>query len=362
MKILTWSRMNVVSNIVIASGFGMGYYYRPIADETEGTGGPKRTSTMSKYSLTDFANEPKSEFLQIASSIVILVTMTAVRTFLFYLGDCKIKKDVHYESFLKKVSEREKGVPLLTVSNHRSLFDDPAIMSGILPLRLAFQARYNRNAICSQEFCCSSKLPTAMHVYSGLGRVLPIRRGAGINQKLLLDYARLVAAGEWCHVFPEGGIWQRDTLGGRRNGREGQIGKLKWGVGKLIAHAPVTPQVVPFFFMGTETIYPQDENKLVKNKLPIPGHKVNIRFGEEIYFDDLIAEHEKTHGPLWKYKASLKQEATFGTDKEGEFHEYWDSRPEDLLLYSQITSRIEARLNQLNNEHLLEHGPSAGAV
>ena len=67
----------------------------------------------------------------------------------------------------------------------------------------------------------------------------------------------LLCIGEWCHVFPEGGIWQTDTLGGRSNGREAEVGKLKWGVGKLIAHAPVTPLVRPFFFMGTETAYPQ---------------------------------------------------------------------------------------------------------
>lgn len=197
-----------------------------------------------------------------------------------------------------------------------------------------------------------------MHMYTGLGKVLPIKRGAGINQKLLLDFARLVAAGEWCHVFPEGGIWQWDTLGGRRNGHEKELGKLKWGIGKLIAHAPVTPEVVPFYFKGTETIYPQDENKVVKNKLPIPGHKVNIRFGAEIRFDDLLAEHEKIHGPLWKYKSSLKQESTYGTEKENEFHAYWDSRPEDLILYAKITSRIEEALTKLNDEHLLEHGPS----
>ena len=150
--------MKKVAGATVAVGFGYGYYYRPVADEAEGTGGPKRTSTMSKYSLTDFANEPRPVLFQLASSIVLFVTTAAVRTFLFYLGDCKIKQDEHYESFLQKVTDREKGVPLLTVSNHRSLFDDPAIMSGILPLRLALQARYNRNAICTQEFCCSTKV------------------------------------------------------------------------------------------------------------------------------------------------------------------------------------------------------------
>jgi hypothetical protein len=39
------------------------------------------------------------------------------------------------------------------------------------------------------------QLPTILQAYGGLGRVLPLKRGAGVNQKLFLDYARLVAAG-----------------------------------------------------------------------------------------------------------------------------------------------------------------------
>lgn len=180
--------------------------------------------------------------------------------------------------------------------------------------------------------------------------------------RILADYARLIAAGEWCHVFPEGGIWQLDTLGGRKSNNTAtqsattsastsSIGKLKWGVGKLIAHAPVTPHVVPFFFMGTETFYPQHpETKAVKNRLPIPGHNVSIRFGAEIVFDDLISEHEKLHGPLWKYRASVKEE------ENEDFHAYWDSREEDLELYSKITARIEEALSKLNNEHHRDNG------
>lgn len=35
-------------------------------------------------------------------------------------------------------------------------------------------------------------------------QVLPIERGAGVDQKLLLDFSRRLAAGAWCHIFPEG--------------------------------------------------------------------------------------------------------------------------------------------------------------
>lgn len=42
---------------------------------------------------------------------------------------------------------------------------------------------------------CLVQFPSGMQAYGGLGRALPINRGAGVNQKLLLDFARLVAAG-----------------------------------------------------------------------------------------------------------------------------------------------------------------------
>jgi hypothetical protein len=40
------------------------------------------------------------------------------------------------------------------------------------------------------------QFPSMLQAYGGLGRALPINRGAGVNQKLLLDFARLIAAGE----------------------------------------------------------------------------------------------------------------------------------------------------------------------
>lgn len=35
-------------------------------------------------------------------------------------------------------------------------------------------------------------------------QVLPIERGGGVDQKLLLDFSRRLANGGWCHIFPEG--------------------------------------------------------------------------------------------------------------------------------------------------------------
>lgn len=176
----------------------------------------------------------------------------------------------------------------------------------------------------------------------GLGKVLPILRGAGINQSLFHDFARLVAAGEWCHIYPEGGIWQGNSLGGRSNN---EIGKLKWGVGKLIAHAPTRPIVVAIFFSGTEHMTPMDPiSKKILSYIPKFGHRVKIIISAEISFDDLIVEHEKIHGTLWKYRSSV----TSGCDEDP--NDQWISTKTDHILYSKITRRIQSELERLNRQ------------
>jgi monolysocardiolipin acyltransferase len=145
------------------------------------------------------------------------------------------------------------------------------------------------------------------------------------------------------HNF-QGGIFDLDTIGGRSNGREVDIGKLKWGVGKLIAHAPKPPIVIPFFHTGTEAILPPNPvTKKVDHFIPKIGHRVTIRFGEKINFDDLIEEHEKLHGPLWKFKASVDEETSEDT-------EAWISKEVDKELYTKIVRRIETALSKLNDE------------
>lgn len=153
------------------------------------------------------------------------------------------------------------------------------------------------------------------------------------------------AAGAWLHIFPEAGVWQNDDLGGRSDEKMKTLGKLKWGVGKLIAHAPEPPVVIPFFFTGTEHITPQNPiSRNIETFVPF-GHKVTVRFGKELCFDDLIEEHENKFGPLRKYAASAGKD-----EQRGDFHKYWDSLPHEYALYHKIALRIEDALQQLNAE------------
>jgi len=143
-------------------------------------------------------------------------------------------------------------------------------------------------------------------------------------------------------------------------------GKLKWGVGKLIAHAPVMPRVIPFAHHGMDRLLPQDDatgrtrlrDGLFASFLPDPlGAKdrlhVRVRFGEEITFDDLVQDHESEHGKLWKYCGKLNAESASAKSKSGdgdECHALWSSSAEERALYSKIVQRIESRLEVITKE------------
>jgi monolysocardiolipin acyltransferase len=117
-----------------------------------------------------------------------------------------------------------------------------------------------------------------------------------------------------------------------------------WGVGKLIAHAPVPPIVICFYHSGMEHLMPQVEypRKLLV-KFPQSGHDVKVKFGTQMQFDDLIREHESLYGPLWKYRVKNDD------DNDDDFHSEWDSKPTDYILYHKITARIEQELLELGH-------------
>lgn len=150
------------------------------------------------------------------------------------------------------------------------------------------------------------------------------------------------------HVFPEGKIVQSGVLGaeyfGTRSEEEAQrIGKLKWGVGKLIAHSPVPIRMIPFHHIGMEGIVPQKGTGETLHKYPLGGNAVKLRVGDRIYFDDIIEEYENKHGKLYKYGmlnaiADKEEWKILGREKH------------ELQLYSAIARRIEVALEKLEVE------------
>ena len=79
------------------------------------------------------------------------------------------------------------------------------------------------------------------------GKVLPIKRGDGLDQPNLHVMARRLGQhGDWLHVFPEGRI-----------SYDGRLSDLRWGVGKMVCDVmkhsggmcvpPPTPSQTPPF-------------------------------------------------------------------------------------------------------------------
>lgn len=115
-----------------------------------------------------------------------------------------------------------------------------------------------------------------------LCKVLPIVRGAGMWQPMMDEVvARLCAPGydNWVHIFPEGRVHQV----------AGEMRRLKWGVGRLVADPPITPIVLPMYIEGTK--------KLLDKNRPQPkllsswhGERIAIYIGEPIDLSELVAE------------------------------------------------------------------------
>jgi monolysocardiolipin acyltransferase len=442
-----------ITGMTFVASMTTAWYYRPIAAGSESKETFFRSSSLS--ALTNNRNNKDSNhdnepiLLHLARYISIGVTTVAIRLLMTTYGQYTIVEDENYFHFLNTVldaddrrcilppsvesnnpqqqqsqqQQRRRG--MITVSNHRSLFDDPGVISCLLPLHIAIQPRYNRWGICSQEYCFNTSLPGIIKGYIGAGQVLPIHRGGGIDQTLLYNFAYRLAQGGWCHVFPEGGVWQWNELGGRRqlpknavvvsssdiidtstsNDDEKQIiitattkqrnlplhptkGKLKWGVGKLIAHAPIPPVVIPFAHVGMEQLLPQDVNtgqtKLHirsilfgsgSSQQEVDDDKLHVKicFGTEIKFDDLLMEYENKYGKLWKYhddqdydcsnksnvevavpqQQQQKHQSSSSSSSSSEEEILllnWKSSKEERILYNKITSRIERELDIITKE------------
>jgi len=335
-------------------GFSAAWWYRPLPDRNEAEGsGPKRSSELcSRINMSDRVDVGKDVPipLRLSRFLSVSITTVAVQFFMRTYGRVQIEQDKCYNEFLKQVLKREEDKGLLTVSNHRSLFDDPGVISCLLPFWHGMRPKYQRWGICSQEYCFNDALPGIIKGYIGAGQVLPIWRGGGIDQKLLLDFARHLGAGQWCHIFPEAGVWQNNELGGRRcdDNSLSPKGKFKWGAAKLIAHAPRRPVVIPFVHRGIEVLLPQDpitRKTRMKSKI-IGGDELNvqIKFGDPIDFTDLIEAHEREHGTLWTYKSHMDSEEKMDSDG---WRKNWQSSNAEKQLYHKITLRIERHVEQL---------------
>ena len=181
-------------------------YYRPIPDYT-GVGGDAGMTRMREIAV---GKMPVA--LQVARFMVVSFVCTVCRLFMGLQNRVEIVQDDNYKAMLSYWRRRPRNVGLITLSNHVSSLDDPALLASITPYDVILQPRKMRWSIATQEIVFP-KGKDWIQAFMGAGQTLPIWRGGGIDQPLLLDMARQIAAGHWAHIYPEARVVQSGELG-----------------------------------------------------------------------------------------------------------------------------------------------------
>jgi monolysocardiolipin acyltransferase len=171
------------------------------------------------------------------------------------------RQDIEGREHFEAVQHRG-GRGLLTFSNHVSLFDDPLLTSNLVrgPYRDVRWVGADALNFFGSPF--KSWLFTA-------GKCTPIVRGGGIEQPGMFLLRDRLLAGDWVHLFPEGGR-TRDPEGRLRP-------EFKPGIGWLIAETH--PIALPFYHVGMQAVLP------VGSTRPRSGHRVRLQFGPPLDCD-----------------------------------------------------------------------------
>jgi 1-acyl-sn-glycerol-3-phosphate acyltransferase len=180
------------------------------------------------------------------------------------------------QRLLDLVLNRPPGQSLITVSNHISVVDDPAMWGkftftlwafffffkcanvrifflidrfslffspsslilevATLPFKHVSRPEPVRWITGAKEIAFTNPLTT--WIFSS-GKVIPIIRGAGIDQEAVHFCMDRLREGQWVHIFSEGKVNQT-----------GILKKLRWGIGKLTTATEPTPIVLPIYIRG----------------------------------------------------------------------------------------------------------------
>ncbi|XP_024391263.1 uncharacterized protein [Physcomitrium patens] len=182
------------------------------------------------------------------------------------------------EKLHKVINNRPGGQSLITVCNHVASMDDPLVMAALLPPRLFLQPKSLRWTLCATDRCFTN---AAFSAFFHSVKVLPLKRGAGLQQEGIDIALSKLKRGDWVHIFPEG---SRSRDGGKT------IGTVRRGIGRLVTDVERTPLVVPFVHVGMQDLMP------IGSKFPAVKKKVSVLIGDPIDLDDLVKESSMKFG------------------------------------------------------------------
>ncbi|XP_050295036.1 tafazzin [Anthonomus grandis grandis] len=206
-----------------------------------------------------------SNLWRLASTITVVAVGLFSKVLIRWLNRSKIHNR-HIISNL--IDDRNSTRPLVTISNHHSCFDDPGIW-GTLKLRHLLQPSKMRWSLAAHDICFTN--PQHSYLFS-LGKCVPVIRGAGVFQGAVDFMIELLSKGAWVHIFPEGKV----------NMTKEYI-RLKWGVGRMIFEAPVTPVVVPIWHIGMDDVLPNEPPYVLRLR-----KNLTFNYGEPIDMTDMV--------------------------------------------------------------------------
>jgi len=239
------------------------------------------------------------------------------------------------ENFLSAIKEaKNSGRGMITFSNHLSLFDDPLVIMALLRLRnFTVETKFWWSTACASNFNPSGKgfFPRFVRYFSDVSNMVFLSRAkkrgsvppevlddpleyissvlgtrkmeilqervqekgmsvdewlrsiytpasdgyrgstAPLNQIGMIEVISRINAGEFVHLFPEGG-----------RSRDGKLGPARAGAGKVIYHCG-NAILVPIYFYGTQDVLPVGSfvPRLFKKVIVSVGQPVPLEFFDE---------------------------------------------------------------------------------
>ncbi|KAL1915271.1 uncharacterized protein VTP21DRAFT_7547 [Calcarisporiella thermophila] len=227
---------------------------------------PEKTAAIERM-IVDF---PKNNWAWNVGSVGIIFTVgMACKLFLKW---CTTTTLYGHEAFFDILMDPNRKRPLVTVSNHTSVLDDP-LLWGILPCRAFWNLHHMRWTLGAQDICFTNPI---FSTFFALGQTIPTIRGNGILQPAMNFALEKLGEGKWVHIYPEGKVNQ--TL---------ERIRYKWGVGRLIMESEIPPIVIPMWHEGMDQVKP------LGKLLPRLFKPVTVAFGDPIDFEDLLDEYRQ---------------------------------------------------------------------
>ncbi|KAK4192099.1 putative lysophosphatidylcholine acyltransferase [Podospora australis] len=270
--------------------------------------------------------------LRMKSSMIMGITGLLGRSFLYGFNKVEatgLSRFIELLDSRQDPEKRQRG--LLTVSNHVSVLDDPAVW-GLLPLSYAFNPNNLRWTLGAHDICFKNKFFASFFT---AGQVLPCHRAkhsqfAGLHQPAMTQAIRLLSSPSvtasspetytttgtdsipsplthplyrkhsWVHVFPEGLVHQHPDV---------DLRYFKWGVARLILEADPVPDILPMFIDGTQRVMPEDRG--FPRFLPRIGKTIRVSFGEVLDYDAVFGDLKHKWDALVARETKKQQKGRF---------------------------------------------------